>query len=187
MSTPLVLRPITGLADVEYNLGLLAQALANIDGTQIVPGTIPVASINADFMPRSGGAFLGAVDAPAITVRGADVALAGVSYATGQVDALLDAKAPAATTYSKAEVDALVGAAAPSGTTYSKAEVDALLATKAGTATGTTTTAGLLRQSNAVTAIGFTPSATYSQSEIQTLATTLNAVINALKNAGLMT
>lgn len=186
MSTPLILRPIGGLADVEYNLGLIAQALANIDGAQIVPGTLSSSAINGDFMPRAGGAFTGAVEAPAISIAGTPVALAGVSYSIAQVDALLAAKAPAITTYSKADVDALVAGAAPGGTTYSKAEVDALLAAKAGTATGTTTTAGLMRQANAVTTIGFTPSGAYSQSEAQTMATTLNSIINALKNAGLM-
>lgn len=187
MSTPIVLRPVLSLADVEYNMGLLAQALANISGDQIVPGTIPVAAIAGDFMPRAGGAFTGAVEAPALTVGGTAVQLVGISYSIAETDALLAAKAEQATTYTKAEVDALVSGSAPAGTTYTKSQIDTMLAAKAGTATGTPTTAGLMREANAVTLIGFTPAAAYSQSEAQTVVTTVNGVINALKNAGLMT
>lgn len=168
MSTPIVLRPVLSLADVEYNLGLLAQALANISGDQIVPGTIPTGALVGDYMPRSGGAFAGAVDVPTLTVGGTAVQLAGVSYSIAAVDALLTEKAPA-------------------DTTYTKAQIDTMLSAKAGTATGTPTTAGLMREANAVTLIGFTPAAAYSQSEAQTVVTTINGVINALKNAGLMT
>ena len=185
--TPIVLRPVLSLADVEYNLGLLAQALANISGDQIVPGTIPSGALSGDYMPRSGGAFSGAVEVPSLTVGGTAVQLTGISYAIAETDALLAAKAGTATTYTKVEVDALVSGAAPAGTTYTKAQIDTLLAAKAGTAIGTPTTAGLMRQANAVTLIGFTPAAAYSQSEAQTVVTTVNGVINALKNAGLMT
>jgi len=187
MSTPIVLRPVQSLADVEYNLGLLAQALANISGDQIVPGTIPTGALAGDYMPRAGGAFTGAVEVPALTVGGTAVQLTGVSYSIAAVDALLAEKAAQATTYTKAEVDALVGAGTPGGTAYTKAEADALLAAKAGTAVGTTTVAGLMRKANSVGTLGFTPAATYSQSEAQSIVTGLNAVITELKNAGLMT
>ena len=78
--TPIVLRPVLSLADVEYNLGLLAQALANISGDQIVPGTIPSGALAGDYMPRSGGAFTGAVEVPTLTVVGTAVQLVGISY-----------------------------------------------------------------------------------------------------------
>ena len=190
----LVLRPVNGLADVEYNLQLLAQALANISGDQIVPGTLPAAAINGEFMPVTGGGFSGAISAPSASVAGAfsagsgsfttslllggtPVALAGASYTKAESDGRY---------YTQSQVDTLLASKAGASNVYTKAEADALLADKAGTATGTTTTAGLLKQASTVAALSMTVDATYNQTQVQTIGNKVDAVIAALKAAGQM-
>jgi hypothetical protein len=73
----IVLREVRSLDDIIFNFNLLANALSNITGEQIVGGSIGAGAISGDVVPRSGGSFTGPIAATEITSTG------GVNGQTG--------------------------------------------------------------------------------------------------------
>lgn len=98
----IVLRPVRGLEDIEYNMIILAQAMNHIHGSQVEPNTIGPEALTVDYMPVSGGAFNGAISAPEMSVGNEPVAT-DADIAT--LNVVLMEKAAAADVYSKEEAD----------------------------------------------------------------------------------
>lgn len=49
MSTPITMRPVRGVEDIEYNFTLLLGAVTSFDGTFIQPGTLTAAALREQF------------------------------------------------------------------------------------------------------------------------------------------
>lgn len=152
------LRKVQSLADVEHNLNVLAQALSNISGEQIAAGAVGDLATNQSYMPRTGGSFGGAINAPSISVNGSPVALS-------------------------ADLASYVQTATLTASYQTTAAADAKYATQA---LATTAAAGLVKAATALADLNQTISGTYSQSEVQAISDKVDALLAALRTAGVL-
>lgn len=173
----IILRPVRGLADMQYNFEQLAKAITNISGEQIQTGSIPAGALAGDYMPKSGGDFSGGIAAPSVKVGAVAVALS-----TDLANYVL--ASTLVNYYTKTETDAALALKANQATTYTKAEVDTALAGKASTAAGTTATAGLLKQLASIAALTLTVTNPPTQAEVQSIANKVDALLAEMKARG---
>lgn len=151
------IRPVLGTDDIEHNFEVVMEQI------ELLSGSNPIQV--APYVPATGGTFTGGIDAPAVTVGGQPVALQSLTYSVTAADATFRTIADS---YAKSE-------------TYTQSEVDALVP-----GTATVLTEGVVLQSAAVAALSLTVSASFVQAEVQSIATKVDAILTALKNAGIM-
>ncbi len=154
----IVLREVRSLEDIIFNFNLIANALSNITGEQIVGGSIGSGAISGEVVPRSGGSYTGPIAAPEITSSGAVIGQTGV-FVAGVTAASISA----------------------SGSVKSGGK-DCVVNDKA----ATPGELGLVKQAAVVASLAGAISNPPTQAEVTAIRDKLNELLNAERSAGQM-